>query len=144
VADVRIVQVDERDNNWECNEPRFRVYLHGSGETSTSGWTDTYDITGADVLQVIDWAQKQAGDSLTYAVALVWDDKAQAELNPGGGRGLIWLVGYDGNANVFKDTREADALRRMLVRRAEPVLVPPADRMPAGVPNPYKGRAESR
>jgi hypothetical protein len=32
---------------------------------------DTYDITGADVLQVIDWAQRQAGDSLTYAIALV-------------------------------------------------------------------------
>lgn len=141
---MRIVQVDERDNNWECNDPRFRVYLHGSGETSTSGWTDTYDITGADVLQVIDWAQRQAGDSLTYAVALVWDDEAQEKLNPGGGRGLTWLVGEDGNTNAFEGTREADALRRMLVRRAEPVLVPRADRMPTGVPEPYSDDTESR
>lgn len=51
--DVQIVQVDERDNNWESTGPRFRVYLHGSGQT-THGWADTYDITGADVLQVID------------------------------------------------------------------------------------------
>ena len=117
--------------------------MHGSGETSTSGWADTFDVTGADVLQVIDWAQKQAGDSLTYAVALVWDDKAQAELNPGGGRGLTWLLGVDGNTNAFEETRETDVLRRMLVRRAEPVLVPRADRMPTGVPDPYNDGTES-
>jgi len=34
--DVQIVGVDERDsNNWEDDRPRFRVYVHGSGETST-------------------------------------------------------------------------------------------------------------
>lgn len=49
----------------EFHDPRFRVQLHASGESSTYGWTDTYDITGADVLQVIDWARKQAGDSLS-------------------------------------------------------------------------------
>ena len=115
MADVRIAQVDERDSSWESDGPRFRVYLHGSSEESTSGWTDTYDITGADVLQVIDWAQWQAGDSLTYAVALVRDDKAHEELNPGHGRGLVWLVGIDGNTNPFdEDVREAAALRRML------------------------------
>jgi hypothetical protein len=54
---VRAVQVDERDASWEGPDPRFRVYLHGSGETETAGWTDTYDITGGDVLQVIDWAE---------------------------------------------------------------------------------------
>jgi hypothetical protein len=52
-VDVQIVQVDERDNNWESTGPRFRVYLHGSGQAA-HGWADTYDITGADVLQVID------------------------------------------------------------------------------------------
>jgi hypothetical protein len=51
----QLTGVDERDSGWEDDHPRFRVYLHGSGETSTWGWTDTYDITGADVLQVIDW-----------------------------------------------------------------------------------------
>lgn len=38
---VQIVRVDERDNNWEGHLPRFRVYLHGSGESSTNGFTDT-------------------------------------------------------------------------------------------------------
>lgn len=136
--EVQIVQVDERDNNWENYHPRFRVYLHGSGETTTHGWTDTYDITGADVLQVIDWAQRQAGESLTYAVALVYDDRASEQLNPGRGRGLIWLVGIDGNTNAI-DPGETQAMQRMVARRRQPVRVPAADRMPRGVPNPYNG-----
>lgn len=136
--EVQIVQVDERDNNWENYHPRFRVYLHGSGETTTHGWTDTYDITGADVLQVIDWAQRQAGESLTYAVALVYDDRASERLNPGRGRGLVWLVGIDGNTNA-SDPGESQAMQRMVARRRQPVGVPAADRMPPGVPNPYNG-----
>jgi hypothetical protein len=143
VAGVQIVQVDERDSSWESPGPRFRVYLHGSGEVSTHGWTATYDITGADVLQVIDWAQRQAGESLTYAVALVRDDQAHEEANPGHGRGLIWLLGMDGNDNPLDDA-DADIQRRMLARRAEPVGVPRADRIPAGLPDPYNDGTKSR
>jgi len=40
---MEVIEVDERDSSWEDDRPRFRVYLHGSGETSTSGSTDTYD-----------------------------------------------------------------------------------------------------
>ena len=141
--EVEIVQVDERDNNWENSHPRFRVYLHGSDETTTDGWTDTYDITGADVLQVIDWAQRQAGESLTYAVALVYDDGAFEQLNPGCARGLVWLVGIDGNTNAF-DPEEAQAMHRMLARRREPVGVPSADRMPPDVPDPYNDGTKNR
>ncbi len=143
VNDVQIAQVDERDSGWELSTPRFRVYLHGSGESSTAGWTDTYDITGADVVQVIDWAQRQAGDSLTYAVALVWDDPAQEDVNPGSGRGLVWLVGMDGNGRPV-DHHEADVQKRMLTRRREPIVVPPADLMPPGVPEPYKDDSRTR
>lgn len=143
MADVRIVPVDERDNSWEVHEPRFRVYLHRSAQSTTHGSTDTYDITGADVLQVIDWAQKQAGDSLTYAVALVWDDKAAEELNPGHGRGLIWLVGMDGNDSAA-NADEAAIQRRMLVRREAPVVLAHADQMVAGVPDPYNDGTKSR
>ncbi len=141
MTDVQIVRVDERDSGWEDPRPRFRVYLHGSGETSTYGSTDTYDVTGADVLQVIEWAQRQAGDSLTYAVALVVDDEARAQRDAGFGRGLVWLVGVDGN-----DTGEAEgeAQRRMLARRGEPVGIPAADRMPGGVPDPYNDGTTSR
>lgn len=128
--EVQIVPVDERDSSWEVDTPRFRVYLHGSGET-THGWTATYDITGADVLQVIDWAQREAGDSLTYAVALVYDDKAEAQVNSGGGRGLLWLVGTDGNTNA-RSSEETAVLDRMLVRRRDRVGVPQSDRIHEG------------
>lgn len=141
--EIQIVQVDERDSNWENNQPRFRVYLHGSAETTTQGSTDTYDITGADVLQVIDWAQRQAGDTLTYAVALVYDDRAFEQLNPGRARGLVWLVGIDGNTSAI-DPKEAQAMDRMVARRREPVGVPSADRMPPGLPDPYNDGRRTR
>ena len=128
---VQIFPVDERDSSWEIYTPRFRVYLHGSGETTTHGWTATYDITGADVLQVIDWAQREAGDSLTYAVALVYDDKAEEQVTSGGGRGLLWLVGTDGNTNA-QSPEETEILNRMLVRRRDRVVVPQSDRVDAG------------
>lgn len=139
-----MTRVDERDSSWEDDRPRFRVYLHGSGETTTGGWTDTYDITGADVLQVIDWAQRQAGDTLTYAVALVRDDVQHEWLNPGHGRGLVWLVGMDGNDNPHDDPVENEIQRRMLARRRDPVVVPAADRAPAEVPSPYTDGTERR
>ncbi|MBT9257817.1 hypothetical protein KMZ32_11130 [Phycicoccus sp. MAQZ13P-2] len=136
MGEVRVVRVDERDSGWEVSHPRFGVYLHGSGPESTFGWTDTYDVTGADVLQVIDWAQRQAGDTLTYAVALVLDDPARGPTAGASGRGLVWLVGMDGNTTPV-DLDEADALGRMLARRHDAVRVPDADRMPPEDPDPY-------
>lgn len=97
VVGLNVVEVDERDSSWEIHTPRFRVYIHDSGPDSTPGATATYDITGADVLQVIDWAQQHTQGEQTWSVALVVDDEAQEALNPGHGRGLVWLVGADGN-----------------------------------------------
>lgn len=134
---MQVRQVDERDSGWEDPNPRFRVYLHGSGKTSTGGWTDTYDITGADVLQVIDWAQRQAAHRLTYAVALVRDDKEQERINPGFGRGLVWLVGMDGNDGTGEGSAEEEVQGRMLLRRLGPVGIPETDRAPDGLPCPY-------
>ena len=140
---VQIEQVDERDNNWEDNQPRFRVYLHGSGVSSTYGSTDTYDVTGADVLQVIDWAQRRAGDSLTYAIALVYDDADKERQDPGHGRGLVWLVGADGNDRATSG-HDIDAQHRMLARRHDPVRLSRVDLMPSGVLDPGNEGTESR
>jgi hypothetical protein len=118
------------------------VYLHGSGETETYGWTDTYDIVGADALQVIDWAQRQAGDSLTYAVALVTEDM-DPRRESGHRRGLVWLIGMDGNDPAVNE-RDAVTQLRMLSRRAQPVAIPEGDRMPAGVPDPYNDGTRTR
>jgi len=133
---MEVIQVDERDSNWEDDRPRFRVYLHGSGETSTSGWTATYDIVGADVIQVIDWAQRQAGNRLTYAVALVCDDAEEERRNPSHGRGLVWLVGMDGNGCTDDDPREQSVQQGMLERRRHPLGIPEADRSPLDVARP--------
>jgi hypothetical protein len=124
---MQVTQVDERDSGWEDLHPRFRVYLHGSSETTTGGWTDTYDITGADVLQVIDRAQRQARDRLTSAVTLVRDDAEMERLNPGHGRGLVWLVGMDGNDNTDE---ERLVQQRMLARRRFPSGYPRQTRPP--------------
>lgn len=139
---VEIVAVDERDSGWERDNPRFRVYLQKTSGTYIGGWTATYDITGADVVQVIDWAQREAGDLLVYSIALVYDDQAGEQLHPGHGRGLVWLVGMDGNRSDL-DPAEAQIQKRMLARRGEPVIVPPADRMPPRHSDPNGEEAES-
>ena len=141
---MQVTRVDERDSGWEVPHPRFRVYLHGSGETSTGGWTDTYDITGADVLQVIDWAQRQAGDRLTYAVALVRDEADVERRSPGHGGGLVWLVGLDGNDTAEPDSPEHLVQQRMLARRRLPVGIPEADKVPENVNNHDTDGTEQR
>jgi hypothetical protein len=139
MSKMQVTPVDERDSSWEDPRPRFRVYLHTSGPDSTLGSTDTYDISGADVLQVIDWAQRQAGGVLTYAVALVRDDERRPQ---GKERGLVWLVGMDGN-DAARSADEADRQSRMLARRRDPVGIPPRDRTPEGVPDAYDEGARS-
>ena len=135
MSEIQIEQVDERDSSWEHHHPRFRVYLHGSEEFSTGGWTDTYDVVGADIVQTIDWAQRQAGDSLTYAIGLVWGDDDDARQRGGYGRGLVWLLGMDGNESPDGE-RDRDTQHRMLVRRRAPVELPTVDLMPPGTLDP--------
>lgn len=96
-------------------------------------------MTGADVLQVIDWAQIQAGDRWTYAVALVYDDDAQEALTPGCGRGVVRLVGRDGNDHDPEDRVLVETQQQMLKRRSAALVVPEADQMPAGVPSVSPG-----
>ncbi|GAA1375451.1 DUF2283 domain-containing protein [Luteococcus sanguinis] len=50
-------------------------------------------------------------------MALVVDDEAQEALNPGHGRGLVWLVGADGNDSPSTPDIAA-AQHRMLTLRA--------------------------
>lgn len=127
---MRVFPVDERDSSWELPTPRFRVDLHGSQANATHGWTATYDVIDADVLQAIDWAQRQAKDRFTYALALVHDDKEREQHDAAHGRGLIWLVGRDGN-DIPSDGELLKAQQRMLRRRHDPVIIPEGDRAPA-------------
>lgn len=49
----------EGDRYGEDHDPWFRVSSHKGIHSETGGWTTVYDITGADVLQAIDWAQRR-------------------------------------------------------------------------------------
>ncbi len=89
--------VDERDSGWEREDPTFRVYLQTRVGPGQSASTATYDVTGGNVLQVIEWAGRAAGNERTFAVALVYDDVYLEQVNPGIGRGLVWLLGRDAN-----------------------------------------------
>ena len=116
VAVVDVVAVDERDSSWEDHRPLFRVYLFQGGGRAESPWpTDTYDVTGADALEVIDWAQEQAGDGL-FAVALVRDDLNRVESVTR--RGLVWLVGHDANGRPSSETEQHQADRMHARRRS--------------------------
>jgi hypothetical protein len=117
---MSVVPVDERDCSWERHLPRLRVYFQRSIHGSTGGSTSTYDVTGADVLQVIDWAQRRAGADATYSIALVVDAEE--------GRGLVWLVGTDGNDTADPPDPEWTVQQRMLTRVRERIGIPPADR----------------
>ena len=96
----------------------------GGAARRSGGATDTYDLVGADVLQAISWAQSRVPDQGTYAVALVRDRPGPT----GPGRGLVWLVGIDGNTSPAKLADE-EALRRMEQRRIAPVVLSPGDRL---------------
>jgi hypothetical protein len=67
----------------------------------------------------------------------VRDDKEHERINHGFGRGLVWLVGMDGNDSTDEGSAERDVQRRMLLRRLGPVGIPATDRAPETLPNPY-------
>ncbi|MBA8826101.1 hypothetical protein FHX42_003477 [Saccharopolyspora lacisalsi] len=119
---MRVEPVDERDSAWEDSRPRFRVYLSEGGEASDARkcprTTDTCDVVDADVLQVVSWAQDQAGDDELYAVALVGED---GPVPAGQRRGLTWLVGMDAN-EVVQDDAERQCFERTLARRGRRVV----------------------
>ena len=77
-------------------------------------------------------------------MALVRDDKEQERINPGSGRGLVWLVGMDGNDSTDEGSAEREVQRRLLLRRLGPVGIPEADRAAESLPNPYANGTEQQ
>jgi hypothetical protein len=107
---MRVEPVDERDSSWEDPQPRFRVYFFAGDGPGHDTWT--YDITDADAVQVMRWAQSEAGADRMFAVALV-RDAILAEGRPRQ-RGLVWLLGMDANDVV---TTEAAQFCQAAMRR---------------------------
>lgn len=112
---MQIAGVDERDSSWESHRPRFRVYFFIGGESGRPWATNTYDVTDADVLEVLQWAQEQAGNECLYAVALVTEE---AVGTAGPQRGLMWLVGTDAN-DTATDEAQQHSLTTMRQRQGQ-------------------------
>jgi len=110
-----VTEVDERDSSWEDPSPRFRVYLYEDHHGSYG--TRTYDITGADVLEVIRWAQDNIrGEDGLIAVALVESQHHGEE-----SRGLVWLLGSDDVYSSQPTASERAVLDKMRVRGTRPL-----------------------
>jgi hypothetical protein len=144
VTHIEIDAVDERDSSWEEAAPRFRVYLHSSGAETTYGTTWTYDITGADVLQVIDWGAASGRGPAHLCRRSRARRRIQGTAQLGQGRGLVWLVGMDGSDTTDDDSRERIVQQGMLRRRTQPIVVPAADAMPTGVAEPFDDGSNQR
>lgn len=106
---MHVEPIEERTSDWEDHRPRFRVLLFEPIEGTPSFRTSTYDVTGAEALEVLAWAEDQAGDEGLYAVALVGQ-------NARGEQGLTWLQGIDANS-APGDLRQEVLRTAMLGRR---------------------------
>jgi hypothetical protein len=111
-----VTEVDERtDHAWEDPSPRFRVHLfedhHGSYETRS------FDITGADVLEAIEWAQQNVrGDDDLIAVGLI-ASRHGSDPDPG----IVWLLGSDDVYSSRPTESERAVLDKMRERGPRPL-----------------------
>jgi hypothetical protein len=110
VVPVHVEPVDAQKTSWEDHRPRFRVLLFERPDHTAPFHTSAYDVTGAEVPEVLSWAEDQAGDEGLYAVALVGR-------NPRGEPGLTWLVGMDANDAPGHDLRQEMIRTAMHARR---------------------------
>ena len=83
LEDMDIRAVDPRDQTWEISRPTYRVYLHDE-----SGAANEYEVEGADVAEVMAWAEAQRNGRTFVLYACVYRD----------GLGLLRLAGSDPNA----------------------------------------------
>ena len=82
MSELRAVLVDPRDQRWEETHPTYRVTLWNVGGRGSAD----YEITGATLAQVVEWAELNRPGYGRYTVAVMVDDRQR-------GRGLIVLAG---------------------------------------------------
>jgi hypothetical protein len=82
MSPVKVRPVDPRDQEWGLERPDYRVYFYDS-----RGKSSEYEVSEADVIEILEWADAQKGDR-TYVLYVVV---------PGDGPGLVRLVGEDPN-----------------------------------------------
>jgi hypothetical protein len=79
--------VSPQDTEWEIDHPAYRVYFHDAHHTSYE-----YRLTGADVDEVLAWAEANAAGR-TYV----------AYVEVSASKGLVRLLGQDPNAHHLQD-----------------------------------------
>jgi hypothetical protein len=79
---VIVASVDPRDQTEEVDEPRYRVYFW------QGGGSDEYEVTGADVQEVLHWADSN-GRGRTYSLWVC------ITAQNGEGVKLVRLAGWD-------------------------------------------------
>ncbi len=112
---MRVEAIDERDGRNEGEASLFRVTIFRGGDDPMCSWaTATYEVSDADVLEVVDWARTEAALDGLFAVALVVD-----HAGPQGDREeAVWLVGTDANIGE-PDEQQRRWFDAMLERRAQ-------------------------
>ncbi len=80
IAVMEITTIDPRDQSWEVDRPDYRVYFFDSGASIE------YELRGADVPEVLRWAETQCRGRLFVIYVCV---------RTGGGLGLVRLFGTD-------------------------------------------------
>ena len=84
MSGVKIHGVDPRDTRWERHTSAYRVYFWDG-----AGVSDEYEVTDADVPEVLAWAEAEAHRTRrTYVLWLRHDDRHD-------GAGLIRLAGWE-------------------------------------------------
>jgi hypothetical protein len=86
--------VDPRDTLWEVEHPTYRVHIWSPMPQpehvapADQAWScSEYDVTGADVEEVLAWARDRAPSNGTYTVFLRGTDKGEP--------GLFRLAGWE-------------------------------------------------
>jgi hypothetical protein len=83
LKNMDIRAVDQRDQTWEVSQLRYRVYFHDEDGTARE-----HEVEGADVAEVMAWAEAQRNGRTFVLYACV----------PRDGLGLLRLAGSDPNA----------------------------------------------
>lgn len=88
---MEVIGVDPRDQVWEVDPPKYRVYFHSDGGRVS----DEYELSGVDIDAVIAWAHINRADRTFVIYACVPNRER--------GVGLVRLAGYDPNDPAAKD-----------------------------------------
>src|SRR5688572_22126988 len=91
---MHVTPVDPRDASWEVDQPAYRVYFWRRPQTAhdmpvdqVMWWSDEYEITGADIDEVLAWTHASAGPHGLFTLWVV--------SRHGGELGLIRLLGFE-------------------------------------------------